>query len=160
MILDTDIIPFSTNSYRVYKSTDDYFMINGEYDLLSEFQLDESSSEEELEQYQDQYEQLEEKFRTYYEENQASCHHFIGEFRIDSQNYSPFVGSFYGFDYFSESQIKEVLSKLIHCIASQSSESLKEYQIKVATLYDLESLDNLEPDRYQLHEYLEDDLKQ
>ena len=58
MILDTDIIPFSTNSYRVYKSTDDYFMINGEYDLLSEFQLDESSSEEELEQYQDEYEQL------------------------------------------------------------------------------------------------------
>jgi hypothetical protein len=176
MILDTDIIPFTTNSYRVYKSEEEYFMINGEDSFLIEQnghpskarptgsthlrkpqmtcpQLDRSCSEEEFEQFQDDYDRLEERFDIYYRENQASCHHFIGEFRIDSENYAPFVGSFYGFDYFSEREIEDALSKLIRCIEMQSGKGLKEYEIKVATLYDLESLDNIEPNKYQLHEY-------
>lgn len=135
-------------------------MINGEQDLLLEHQpLDESCSTQEYEKLQEEYEQLEERFNTYYQENQASCHHFIGEFRINSGNYAPFVGRFLGYDYFTEREILTFVSKLIRCVKAQSGEGFENYEIQIATLYDLESLENLEPHKYQYHEYSDEKVE-
>jgi hypothetical protein len=154
MILDTDIIPFTTDSYSIYKSDNEYFIVNQEEEFLMEYQeLDKScSTEENLEQWQDNYEQLEERFDIYYRENQASCHHFIGEFRVDSENKEPVVGSLYGFSYFTREDIFIVMSKLIRC------RGLQNYKVKVATFYDLESIENIDSYTYQYFEYSKEEL--
>lgn len=128
MFLDQDIIPFSTHRFSIYKSDQGYFILDGNNSLV--FDINTSTEEE-----------IENQFNEFYNENQASCHHFIGEFRIDSNNHSPVVGCFYGFDFFTTNQIKESLKKLIGHI--DSWQKIEGGIVKILMFYDLETLEPL-----------------
>ncbi len=139
MFLDKDIVIYSHNFYRVYKEQSKYYLINQEDELLLSPDVFDN-----FEKFAAEYKKLEEEFIEYYETNLDSCHHYIGEFRIDSENYEPVAGSFYGMNYFSRKDIEAVLQKLIKCVAQSATKRLQINNIQVLTFYDLDSFKDLE----------------
>lgn len=145
MFLDKDIVVYSHNFYRIYKNQSKYYLINQENELL--ISLDNFDNFEDLAA---EYKKLEEEFIEYCQTNPVSCSHYIGEFRLDSKNYEPIVGSFYGMNYFSRKDIETVLQNLIKFV-SQSAKRLQINNIQVLTFYDLDTLKNLEVFECKIH---------
>lgn len=143
MFLDKDIIPYTTHSFKAYKSSNEIFIRNEEYHFLMELNaIDTSVSIDEAIEINQKYrEETINRFNAFTEANQASCHHFIGEFRLDcidelkNQKYEPIVCNFYGYKYFSVNDINIIASRIFRWHETKLDTGTRKYIWTIALLY-------------------------
>lgn len=153
MLLDTSIISFTYNRYSIYKSDNEYFLVNLDNDIfVADKEFSSQSLNEDINRYTQNYDRVCELYDVFEDENVASCH-LIGEFRIDFQALDSLVGSFFGFDYFTKNEILDRLRLLVYWRRVTMQANILNPYVRTVTFYDVKSLKDIKPNTYQTHEY-------
>jgi hypothetical protein len=117
MILDQDIIPWTYNSYTVWRDCEGLIIFKN---MESEFVPEQEE---------------------HYSNNIADYHHLVGEFRIDGWRKGwtepeVVVGTFRGHNYYSRSEIDRTLKEIC------SNKGFETSEFKAATFYDATTLED------------------